>query len=405
MKPISQNLNGLIRGCVEIISEQELRKKFDKGAPLKIKAGFDPTAPDLHLGHVVLLRKLKVFQDLGHEVCFLIGDYTAAIGDPSGCKETRPPLSRDEIARNVKTYQDQVFKILDRKKTKTVFNSAWLDKMDGRDVIRLASRYTLARMLERNDFEKRYKAGQPLSLHELLYPLLQGWDSVVMKADVELGGTDQKFNLLMGRVLQREEGQEEQVVMTLPLLEGLDGVEKMSKSKGNYIGVTESPQEMFAKLMSISDALMWRYFELLTDRSSEDILEMEKRVAKGGLHPKQAKVILGKEIVAYLHSPKAAEQAAEEFERSFSQREVEMLGDVVVQSATPSIPAYKAVKEAGFAATGNEAKAKIKGGGIHIAGAVLQDPFAEVRDGGDGILIQGKINKKRVERRLKIRVS
>ncbi|HEX5034338.1 MAG TPA: tyrosine--tRNA ligase, partial [bacterium] len=252
---MEQTLQKLKRGIVEMISEEELRKKLAKGKPLKVKAGFDPTAPDLHFGHLVLLRKLKAFQDLGHRVCFLIGDYTAAIGDPSGRNETRPPLTRSDIEKNVQTYKDQVFRVLDPKKTEVFYNSAWLDKLDGRGMIKLASRYTVARMLERNDFEKRYKAGQPLAIHEFLYPLLQGWDSVAMEADVELGGTDQKFNLLMGRHLQREEGQEEQVVLTLPLLEGLDGVEKMSKSKGNYIGVTEAPDAMFGKLMSLSDSL------------------------------------------------------------------------------------------------------------------------------------------------------
>ncbi|MCE9625661.1 MAG: tyrosine--tRNA ligase, partial [Deltaproteobacteria bacterium] len=325
-------LESIKKGAVEIISEAELAKKLAKGKPLRVKAGFDPTAPDLHFGHLVLLRKLKVFQDLGHQVCFLIGDYTAAIGDPSGRNETRPPLTRADIEKNVQTYKDQVFRVLDPKKTEVLYNSSWLDKFDGREMIRLASRYTVARMLERNDFEKRYKAGQSLAIHEFLYPLLQGWDSVAMKADVELGGTDQKFNLLMGRHLQHEEGQEAQVVLTLPLLEGLDGVDKMSKSKGNYIGVTESPESMFGKMMSVSDGLMWRYYELLTDHSEEEISKMRTDVAGGSLHPKAVKVRLAKEIISYLHSPEAASDAEAGFEKSFSQRQVERLEDVVFPS-------------------------------------------------------------------------
>ncbi|MFO1462526.1 MAG: tyrosine--tRNA ligase [bacterium] len=396
-------LDLLKKGTVEIISEGELANKLTRGKPLRIKAGFDPTAPDLHFGHLVLLRKLKAFQDLGHQVCFLIGDYTAAIGDPSGRNETRPPLTREEIERNVQTYKDQVFRVLDPKQTEVLFNSSWLDKLDGRGMIRLASRYTVARMLERNDFEKRYKSGHPLAIHEFLYPLLQGWDSVAMKADVELGGTDQKFNLLMGRHLQHEEGQEPQVVMTLPLLEGLDGVDKMSKSKGNYIGVTEDADAMFGKMMSVSDALMWRYFELLTDRSLEEIQRMQQEVASGKLHPKAVKVGLAKEIIGYLHSSSAAEAAAAHFEKSFSQRQVEAIEDVTVRTDKNVIVAYHAVKEAGFAATGNEAKAKIKGGSIHVDGEVLKDPFAELKDQGKGILLQGKIEKRRVERRVFLR--
>lgn len=393
-------LDSLKKGAVEIISEAELAKKLASGKPLRVKAGFDPTAPDLHFGHLVLLRKLKAFQDLGHQVCFLIGDYTAAIGDPSGRNETRPPLTREEIERNVQTYKDQVFRVLDPKKTEVLYNSSWLDKLDGRGMIRLASRYTVARMLERNDFEKRYKSGHPLAIHEFLYPLLQGWDSVAMRADVELGGTDQKFNLLMGRHLQHEEGQEPQVVMTLPLLEGLDGVDKMSKSKGNYIGVTEAPDSMFGKMMSVSDALMWRYFELLTDRDLEEIQRMQRDVASGALHPKAVKVGLAKEIISYLHSPADADAAEAHFEKSFSQRQVEAIDDVTLSLGKNTIVAFHAVKEAGFAATGNEAKAKIKGGSIHANGQVLKDPFAELKDEGAGILLQGKIDKKRVERRL-----
>lgn len=397
---MTEPLEKIKRGAVEIISEEELVQKLKKGKPLRIKAGFDPTAPDLHLGHLVLLRKLKTFQDLGHEVCFLIGDYTAAIGDPSGESETRPPLSPDDIKKNVQTYQEQVFKILDPKKTKTLFNSEWLDSFNGRDMIRLAGRYTVARMLERNDFGQRYKSGQPLAIHEFLYPLLQGWDSVAMKADVELGGTDQKFNLLMGRHLQKEEGQEEQVILTMPLLEGTDGVDKMSKSKGNYIGVTENPDDMFGKLMSISDALMWRYYELLTEKPSEEIVQMEKEVSQGKLHPKEAKVGLAKEIVSYLHSAKAAEAAHEGFEKIFHDREVVEGGVKVLPKELQSadgVPAYKLVLAAEMATTGNEAKAKIKGGGIQIEGNRVKDPFEVIAIPEGGVKVLGKIKKKKTE--------
>lgn len=411
---MKQDLEKIKRGAVEIISEEELVRKLEKGKPLKIKAGFDPTAPDLHLGHLVLLRKLKTFQELGHDVCFLIGDYTATIGDPSGQNETRPPLTEEDIARNVKTYQEQVFKILDPKKTTTLFNSKWLGDFSGRDMIRLASRYTVARMLERNDFEKRYKTGLPLSIHEFLYPLLQGWDSVEMKADVEIGGTDQKFNLLMGRHLQKEEKQEEQVVLTMPLLEGLDGVEKMSKSKGNYIGVTEAPESMFGKLMSVSDALMWRYYELLTDKAGNEIVEMEKAVAAGKLHPKEAKVNLAVEIVSYLHSPQAAEEAHQGFERAFHDREIADGGvfeislennefKLKTSSLTLSVPAYKIVQKAEMATTGNDAKAKIKGGGIKINDQPIKDPFQNITVTLDGIKVVGKKQKKRTQVIVKIK--
>ncbi|MFO1520370.1 MAG: tyrosine--tRNA ligase [bacterium] len=406
MKTPSEQLEILKRGVVEVISEEELKKKLAKGKPLRIKAGFDPTAPDLHLGHTVLLRKLKAFQELGHEVCFLIGDYTAAIGDPSGRNETRPPLSPEEIAKNVQTYKEQVFKILDPEKTKIFFNSEWLDKFSGRDMIRLTSRYTVARMLERDDFEKRYQAGHPLAIHEFLYPLLQGWDSVAMKADVELGGTDQKFNLLMGRHLQKQEGQEEQVVLTLPLLEGLDGVDKMSKSKGNYVGVTEDPDGMFGKLMSVPDALMWKYFELLTDWPLEGIQKLKDDCASGAINPKTAKVNLAKEIITWLHSKEAAEGAEKNFDKAFSKREVEEGGEVAFSDPNHSeypvtVPAYVAVKNAGFAESGNEAKAKIKGKSIQINGKLVDNPLESIAIGADGVRIQGKKEKKRVEVTLK----
>jgi tyrosyl-tRNA synthetase len=405
LKPVSEQLEFIKRGTVEIIHEEELKKKLSKGSPLKIKAGFDPTAPDLHLGHTVLLRKLKTFQELGHEVCFLIGDFTAMIGDPSGRNETRPSLSQDEINKNVQTYKDQVFKILDAQKTQIVFNSQWLDAFSARDVIRLSGRYTVARMLERDDFEKRYEAGHSLVIQEFLYPLLQGWDSVAMKADVELGGTDQKFNLLMGRTLQKQEGQEEQVVITLPLLEGLDGVEKMSKSKGNYVGITEDPDTMFGKIMSIPDDLMWKYFELLTDKPLAEIEKMKKECVQQKINPKIAKVSLAKEIITSLHSQEAAQRAEEHFEKAFSKREIEDGGveffEEVGKEYPVHLPAYRAVHFAGFAHTGNEAKAKIKGKSIHVEGRLVEDPLELVEIGPEGVRIQGKKEKKRVEVTLK----
>ncbi len=308
----SEQLALLKRGAIEIISESELLAKLKKGKPLRVKAGFDPTSPDLHLGHTVLLQKMKQFQDLGHEVIFIIGDYTAKIGDPSGRNETRPALSQEQIGKNVVTYKDQVFKILDRKKARVVYNSEWLGKMSAEDLIRLASKKTVSRMLERDDFEKRYRGEIPISIHEFLYPLLQGQDSVEVRADVELGGTDQKFNLLVGRDLQKEAGQESQVVMTLPLLIGTDGVQKMSKSYGNSIGVNETPKEMFGKIMSVSDDLMWNYYELLTDASLPEVKK---------LHPKEAKKRLALEIVERFHDKSQAQDAAEEFDKVFSKKE------------------------------------------------------------------------------------
>ncbi|MBI2083916.1 MAG: tyrosine--tRNA ligase [Deltaproteobacteria bacterium] len=317
-----EELSILKRGIVEIISEEELLAKLKKGKPLRVKAGFDPTSPDLHLGHTVLLQKMKQFQDLGHEVIFIIGDYTAMIGDPSGRNETRPPLSTEQIRHNVKTYEDQVFKILDQAKTKAVYNSEWLGKMVATDLIRLAAKKTVSRMLERDDFEKRYKSDLPISLHEFLYPLLQGQDSVEVKADVELGGTDQKFNLLVGRDLQRDAKQEPQVVMTLPLLVGTDGVQKMSKSYGNAIGIAESPEEMFGKIMSVSDNLMWNYYELLSQKPLSEIQKLREEVRAGTFHPKEAKKNLAVEIVARFHNSSVAENAAQEFEKIFSKKEL-----------------------------------------------------------------------------------
>src|SRR5687768_5769712 len=304
----------LIRsGADELLIEAELLDKLKSGRPLKVKAGFDPTAPDLHLGHTVLLNKLKQIQDLGHQIVFLVGDFTGMIGDPSGRNATRPPLTRDEVAQNARTYTDQVFKILDRSKTEVRFNSEWMGKLDAADLVRLASRHTVARMLERDDFAKRYKSQQPIAIHELLYPLVQGYDSVALKADLELGGTDQKFNLLMGREVQKEHGQAPQCILTLPLLEGTDGVNKMSKSLGNYIGINEPPGEIFGKLMSISDELMWRYVELLSFAPLSAVRKWKEEVA-GGRNPRDIKVGLAQEIVERFHGRAAAESALVDFE-------------------------------------------------------------------------------------------
>jgi tyrosyl-tRNA synthetase len=319
--PVEEQLAYIKKGAAEIVKESELRSKLDRslasGKPLRVKAGFDPTAPDLHLGHTVLLRKLKHFQDLGHTVIFLIGDFTGMIGDPTGRSATRPPLSRDQIAENAETYKAQVFKILDAKKTVVDFNSRWFSKFTAEDFIRLTAKYTISQMLEREDFHKRFQEEKPIALHELLYPLAQGYDSVALEADVELGGTDQKFNLLVGREMQRSYGKESQVVLTTPILEGLDGVNKMSKSLGNAIGIHEAPLEMYGKIMSISDEMMWRYYELLTDVRSEQIAAMKKDAADGKAHPMMLKKELGRTIVADFHSPEIAAKAAEDWAKQF----------------------------------------------------------------------------------------
>jgi tyrosyl-tRNA synthetase len=308
------------RGAVEIVPEEELIAKLKRGRPLRVKAGFDPTAPDLHLGHTVLIQKMKQFQELGHEVIFLIGDFTGMIGDPSGKSETRKQLTKEEVLKNAETYKEQILKILDRQKTIVEFNHRWMEKMDAAAMIELAAKYTVARMLERDDFKQRYQREQPISIHEFLYPLMQGYDSIALKADVELGGTDQRFNLLMGRVLQREYGQESQVVLTMPLLEGLDGVQKMSKSLGNYIGITEAPEDMFGKIMSISDGLMWRYYELLSDNGLKEISALTAKVEKSEVHPMEAKKSLAAELVARFHGVAAANVARDYFETRFQDK-------------------------------------------------------------------------------------
>ena len=323
--PVDEQLAYLRKGAAEIIRESELRERIEKsfatGKPMRVKAGFDPTAPDLHLGHTVLMRKLKHFQDMGHTIIFLIGDFTGLIGDPTGRSVTRPPLSREQIDQNAETYKAQVFKILDRDRTEVRFNSEWLSRLGFEGFIRLAAKFTVSQMLEREDFHKRFDEEKPIAMHELLYPIAQGYDSVALEADGELGGTDQKFNLLMGRELQRHYGQPPQIVLTTPLLEGTDGVQKMSKSYGNYIGITEAPQEMFGKIMSISDELMWRYYELVTDVSLAEIERMKQQVASGEAHPMKLKQELGKRIVADFHSREAAEQAAQDWSRMFQKDE------------------------------------------------------------------------------------
>src|SRR5712671_4784303 len=316
MSPTPHAIETIRRGCDELIVEEELVRKLASGRKLRVKLGLDPTAPDLHLGHTVVINKLRHFQELGHQVQFLIGDFTGMIGDPTGKNQTRPPLTREEILANAQSYREQVFKILDPEKTQILFNSEWSDKLGAEGMIRLAARYTVARLLERDDFSKRYKNQQPIAVHELLYPLMQGYDSVAMKADVELGGTDQKFNLLVGRELQKQEGMEPQIIITMPLLEGLDGKEKMSKSLGNYVGIAEPPQEIFGKLMSISDKLMWRYIDLLSFQSMQTV-QGWRRDVESGKNPRDIKVLFAKEIVARFHSENAARQAEEAFEARF----------------------------------------------------------------------------------------
>ncbi len=368
-KTPEEQLDYLRRGTVEIIEEEELLEKLQRsqatGKPLKVKAGFDPTAPDLHLGHTVLLHKMRHFQDLGHEVYFLIGDFTAMIGDPSGRSETRPPLTREQVLENAKTYKEQVFKILDPQKTKVVFNSSWMSKFTAEDFIRLCAKYTVARMLEREDFKKRFESRRPIAIHELIYPLIQAYDSVALEADVELGGTDQRFNLLVGRDIQREYGQAPQVIITVPILEGLDGVQKMSKSLGNYVGITEPPQEMFGKLMSISDELMWRYYELLTDVPLEELSSWKEAVSKGQINPKELKVKLAKEIVARYHSAEAAEKAAQEFEKVFAKGGIpEDIPSITVEAQEVWLPRF--LKEQGLVKSSSEGKRLLNQGAVQI---------------------------------------
>jgi len=379
----------LQRGAHEVLTAPDLRKKLGRGVSLRVKAGFDPTAPDLHLGHTVLLNKMRQFQQFGHEVTFLIGDFTGMIGDPTGRNATRPALTPEEIQANARTYESQVFRILDRERTRIDFNSRWLAKLTSTEVVKLAAHYTVARMLERDDFAKRYKAGQPISIHEFLYPLAQGYDSVAMRADVELGGTDQKFNLLVGRTLQEAYGQEPQVVITTPLLEGTDGVNKMSKSLGNYIGITEDPDSMFGKLMSISDELMWRYFELLSFRPLSEIAALRGQAASGR-NPRDIKFELAREIVARFHDAAAAERAQRDFTARVSEKAVPQdLPVKVVPVESGGLRLANLLKEAGLAASTTEARRKIEEGAVRIDGARVSDLALTLKAGAEHVLQVG----------------
>jgi tyrosyl-tRNA synthetase len=374
------------RGAEELLVESELREKLKTSRPLRVKAGFDPTAPDLHLGHTVLINKLRHFQELGHHVMFLIGDFTGMIGDPTGKNSTRPPLSREQIKQNAMTYQDQVFKILDPEKTEICFNSTWFETLGAAGMIKLAAQHTVARMLERDDFAKRYAGGQSIAIHEFLYPLCQGYDSVAMGSDVELGGTDQKFNLLVGRELQKHYGQSPQVILTMPLLEGLDGVNKMSKSLGNYIGIAEPPREIFGKLMSISDELMWRYYLLLSFRSSKEIAELKAKVQEG-LNPRDVKILLAQELVSRFHGKASAEEALEEFQARF-QRGV--LPENMPRLTIPAGTIAQVLKQAGLVASTSEALRMIEGGGVRANGEKVSDKTLVLAAGEEVVLQVGK---------------
>lgn len=370
MKTVAEQLAIIKRGAEEILIEKELIKKLESGKPLRVKAGFDPTAADLHLGHTVLINKLKQFQDLGHEVLFLIGDFTAMIGDPTGKSVTRPALSAEEIAINAETYKEQVFKILDPAKTTVLFNSQWMSKMSAAEMIQLAGKMTVARMLERNDFDERYTSNTPIAIHEFLYPLVQGYDSVAMDADIELGGTDQKFNLLMGRTLQGHYGKPQQCTLTMPILEGLDGIQKMSKSLNNYIGIKDEPNDMFGKVMSVSDELMWRYYELLSFESLEAIKSLKEAV-ESGENPRNVKVKLALELIARFHSEDAANSALKDFETRFSKNAIpEEMDEVVIEG---EMPLANVLKEAGLVASVSDAHRMTKQGAVKINGEKVED--------------------------------
>ena len=390
MTNVTQAFAEIKRGAEEILLEAELLEKLKKGKPLKIKAGFDPTAPDLHLGHTVLINKLRQFQQLGHEVIFLIGDFTGMIGDPSGKNVTRKPLTKEDVLSNAETYKEQVFKILDPAKTTVAFNSTWMDKLGAAGMLKLASRQTVARMMERDDFKKRYAGGQAIAIHEFMYPLVQGWDSVALEADVELGGTDQKFNLLMGRELQKSEGQRPQTVLMMPLLEGLDGVQKMSKSLNNYIGITDSPTDMFGKIMSISDVLMWRYFDLLSFKPISDI-EAYKVAIENGLNPRDVKIDLAKELIARFHDEHAAEAAHQEFINRFQKGAMpDEMPEIELTSEEGSIAIANLYKDAGLAASTSEAMRMIKQGAAKIDGEKLVDNKLAVQSGTTAVFQIGK---------------
>jgi tyrosyl-tRNA synthetase len=390
MAQIEAQLPALKRGAEELLVEAELVERLKTGAPLRVKAGFDPTAPDLHLGHTVLLNKLRQFQELGHHVLFLIGDFTGMIGDPTGKNATRPPLTREDIARNATTYSDQVFKILERDRTEVIFNSTWMDKMSAADMIKLAATHTVARMLERDDFSKRYRGNQPIAIHEFLYPLVQGYDSVALRADVELGGTDQKFNLLMGRELQKHFGQKPQVILTMPLLEGLDGVNKMSKSLGNYIGIDEPPNEIFGKLMSISDDLMWRYIELLSFEPLPTIRGWRQEVVEGR-NPRDIKVGFAQEIVRRFHGPVAAEASLTDFEARFKGGGIpDDVPEKAVSSFEGSVGIAQLLKEAGLTASTSEALRMVDQGGVKLDGEKVTDRALKVPQGVKVVVQVGK---------------
>jgi tyrosyl-tRNA synthetase len=373
MTSLDDALTLIGRGAEEILVRDSLRHKLEKGRPLRVKAGFDPTAPDLHLGHTVLINKLRQFQELGHEVMFLIGDFTGMIGDPTGKNVTRQPLTREDVLANAQTYEHQIFKILDPTKTTIVFNSSWMGEMSAADLVQLAARHTVARMLERDDFNKRYQGGQPIAIHEFLYPLIQGYDSVALKADVELGGTDQKFNLLVGRQLQEAYGQDPQVIITMPILEGLDGVQKMSKSLGNYIGITDAPDDMFGKLMSISDELMWRYFELLSFRSMQEILGFRQQLEAGG-NPRDIKFLLAEEIIARFHSDAAAAQARANFIARFQKGAMpDDMPEKTLVADGSGLRVTNLLRDAGLVSSTSDAMRMIKQGAVRIDGERVVD--------------------------------
>jgi tyrosyl-tRNA synthetase len=387
---MQDSLQEIKRGADELLLEEELKTRLAAGHPLRIKAGFDPTAPDLHLGHTVLLNKLRQFQDLGHTALFLIGDFTGMIGDPTGKNTTRPPLTREAVVENAKSYAEQVFKILRPEQTEVVFNSTWMDKFSAVDLIKLAATHTVARMLERDDFHKRYTGRQPIAIHEFLYPLIQGYDSVVLRADVELGGTDQKFNLLMGRELQKHHGQPPQVVLTMPLLAGLDGVNKMSKSLGNYVGISEPPREIFGKIMSVSDDLMWRYIQLLSFESLQAIEGWKRQVASGA-NPRDIKVRFAQEIVARFHGVAASKQALEEFEARFKKGAMpDDMPEVSLESVNGVLPVTQLLKLAGLATSTSDAIRQIVGGGVRLDGERVADKGVVVPSGATVIAQVGK---------------
>ncbi|AJP44873.1 tyrosine--tRNA ligase [Alteromonas australica] len=390
MKDWQTALAEIKRGVDEILPEEDLIEKLKSGKTLTIKAGFDPTAPDLHLGHTVLINKLRTFQQLGHKVVFLIGDFTGLIGDPTGKNVTRKPLSKDQVLENAKTYQEQVFKILDKEKTEIRFNSEWMDELGAAGMIKLAASQTVARMLERDDFKKRYNNGQPIAIHEFLYPLVQGWDSVALKSDVELGGTDQRFNLLMGRELQKEQGITQQSIVMVPLLEGLDGVQKMSKSLNNYIGITDAPNEMFGKVMSISDDLMWRYYDLLSFRPLEEIAELKTRVEQGE-NPRDIKILLAKEIIARFHDEVAAEGAHQDFIQRFQKNAIpDDMPEIEIALGDEGIAIGNLLKEAKLVGSTSDAMRMIKQGAVKINGAKVEDTRLVIVEKGENVYQVGK---------------